>query len=149
MNELVERACVDAATRSDCSKVGFGAVALDEAGRILSVGWNHIPEGRADCAGDCVGGIRSGVESGTKLERCHAVHAEQHAVIRAKGAVHAVAVIGILPDGSRFDNGGGFYCTMCARIMAAAGVKVVWIWSDRWIKLTMDEAWNQSYSMLA
>lgn len=140
--------CADAASRADCSKVRFGAVALDEAGGVLGAGWNHIPDGAASCSTDCVGGIRKGVRSGTMLERCYAIHAEQHALLNAGGTAHRVVVLGFLPDGSRFDNGGGFYCTLCARIMRAAGVQVVTVWAGgAWRDVSIEAAWEQSYGL--
>jgi deoxycytidylate deaminase len=142
------------APRSDCDKIRFGAAALDELGEVMTngfaVGWNHNSS-RAEgwsCAEHCVGGIRRGVKSGTCVERCYAIHAEQHALLRAGGRAYEIAVAGLLPDGSLFDNGGGFYCTVCARIMAAAGVQTVSIWSSgQRVRLTMADAWNQSYSI--
>ena len=142
---LLERARL-----SDCDKIKFGAVALDEQGAELASGWNHNPH-RSPlwvCATDCAGGIRRGVRSGTCVERCHAIHAEQHALLWAGRDVYEVAVAGILPDGSLFDNGGGFYCTVCARLMVVAGVQYVSIWSKgERVRLTMAEAWEQSYSI--
>jgi deoxycytidylate deaminase len=138
------------AHNSDCDKIKFGAAALDQSGAVLAVGWNHNPH-RAygwSCAKHCVGGIRQGVKSGTCVERCYAVHAEQHALLNTGGSAHEIAVAGLLPDGSLFDNGGGFYCTVCARLMAAAGVKVVSIWNQgQRTRLTMVEAWEQSYGI--
>ncbi len=135
-----------------CSKIKFAAAAMDDLGAILALGCNHNPrpsEGWS-CATDCVGGIRKGVRSGTCVERCFSVHAEQDALLNAAGcgAVHEIAVAGVLPDGSLFDNGGGFYCTVCARIMAAAGVEYVTIWTGVQPKrLTIQQAWDDSYRL--
>lgn len=137
---------------SDCSKIKFGAAALDDLGAILGLGCNHNPlvsEGWS-CGADCVGGIRKGVRSGTCVERCYSVHAEQDALINAAGhgVVREIAVAGLLPDGSLFDNGGGFYCTVCARLMAAAGVEYVTIWTGGQPKrLTIQQAWDDSYRL--
>ena len=147
----IERILTEAALQSDCSKIRFGAAAIGKGGSILAVGWNHNPLPAEDysCAAHCVGGIRAGVKSGTCVERCYAVHAEQHAILGAKGGFpHRVAVLGLLPDGSLFDNGGGFYCTVCARLMAAAGVQEVTIWTlGKPQTITIQEAWDQSYAV--
>lgn len=139
------RLCLAAARRSDCSRVRFGALAI-QRGVVAGAGWNHNPMGEPDCAAHCAGGIRRGVRSGTMIERCYAIHAEQHAILNANGWADEIVVLGLLPTGNWFDNGGGFYCTMCARIMRAAGVGTVHIWTaDGWRSLTIEEAWRQSY----
>lgn len=138
------------ASLSDCAKIKFGAAALTQDGRELGLGCNHnpLPAEGWSCGRDCVGGIRLNVRSGTCVERCYAIHAEQAALLSAGGRVHEIAVAGVLPDGALFDNGGGFYCTVCARLMAAAGVEVVSIWSQgQRRRLTMAQAWEQSYSI--
>lgn len=138
------------ARKSDCDKIKFGAAAFSQGGALLGTGRNHNPHPFADysCGRDCVGQLRSGVRSGTCVERCYAIHAEQAALLAAGGKAFRVAVAGLLPDGRLFDNGGGFYCTVCARLMASAGVEVVTIWSGGAPRdLTMAEAWAQSYSI--
>jgi deoxycytidylate deaminase len=157
------------ANYSHCDKVKFGAAALDGDGNVFAYGWNHnpctpaAPNACADpvrdfsCSRDCVGGIRRDVRSGTCVERCFAVHAEQHAILSAKSVaaltgpkpIYEIAVAGRMPDGSLFDNSGGFYCTVCARIMLTAGVQRVSIW-DKGVRrrLTIRDVWDQSYGML-
>jgi len=135
---------------SDCAKLRFGAAAFDTAGEILALGHNHnpLPTEGYSCAVHCAGGIRKGVRSGTRVELCYAIHAEQHALLRAGGSAHEIAVAGILPDRSVFDNGGGFYCTVCARLMAAAGVQFVSVWSKgERVRFTIAEAVEQSYRL--
>ena len=148
-DELLER-LLHEARKSDCAKLKFGAAALQN-GRICGLGFNHNPLSDPSwlCATDCVGGIRAGVKSGTCVERCFAVHAEQHALLHAFGSPDEIAVAGLLPDGALFDNGGGFYCTVCARFMVAAGISVVSIWSGgKRKRLSIHEAWAQSYGLL-
>jgi dCMP deaminase len=138
------------AQRSDCAKLKFGAAAIDAEGTVRVTGYNHHPHPPAGytCAERCAGGIRKGVKSGTCVERCYAIHAEQHALLRGGLGVVEIAVAGLLPDGSLFDNGGGFYCTVCARLMLTAGVQRVSIWSNGERKvLSIHEAWDQSYSI--
>ena len=139
------------ARRSNCDKIRFGAAVLNRSDEILALGHNHNPAsiGGWSCATQCVGDIRKGVKSGTCVERCFSIHAEQHALIQVSpDLAYEVAVAGLLPDGSLFDNGGGFYCTVCVRIMRAAGVRFVTIWSKgESRRLTIAEAWDQSYSI--
>ena len=150
----IERILTEAALQSDCSKIRFGAALIAENEFILSTGWNHNPRASKgySCAAHCVGGIRAGVKSGTCVERCYAVHAEQDALVNSDRSFryppYRVAVLGLLPDGSLFDNGGGFYCTVCARLMAAAGVREVTIWTlGKPHTITIQEAWDQSYAV--
>lgn len=147
--ELLERVKI-LAEKSDCSKIRFGALALTVSGDIIGEGWNHNPNPFPNytCSEFCVGGIRKGVRSGTCVERCYAIHAEQHALITATEKPHEILVAGWLPDGSLFDNGGGFYCTVCARFMVASGVRVVSVWSRGVRKqITIGECWNDSYKI--
>jgi len=147
--ELLER-IKGLALKSDCSKIRFGALALTIDGRIVGEGWNHNPNPFLNytCSEFCVGGIRKGVRSGTCVERCYAVHAEQHALIKAIEKPHEILVAGWLPDNSLFDNGGGFYCTVCSRFMIASGVQIVSVWSKGFRKqLTINECWNDSYKI--
>lgn len=150
-DQLLER-LLDNARRSDCDKIKFGAVAIRGGpnGDWVADGWNHNPKAMPgwSCAAACAGGIRQGVRSGTCVERCYAIHAEQHALLNAPGPVDEIAVAGLLPDGALFDNGGGFYCTVCARLMVAAGVQYVSIWSHgERRRIGVTEAWDQSYSV--
>lgn len=161
--ELLEL-LLDEARKSDCAKIKFGAAALTWDGTVRGYGYNHnpLPGDGWLCAERCAGGIRKGVKSGTCVELCYAVHAEQHALLTGAGiyemrdphgddgqfSVNEIAVAGLLPDGSLFDNGGGFYCTVCARLMAAAGIQYVSIWTKGERKrLTIQEAWDQSYGI--
>lgn len=162
--ELLE-ALLHEARKSDCDKIKFGAAALTWDGKVRGCGFNHNPRVQEDwsCAERCAGGIRKGVKSGTCVELCYSVHAEQHALLAGYGLyeifdiqlpegalfpVNEIAVAGLLPDGSLFDNGGGFYCTVCARFMAAAGIQFVSIWTKGQRKrLTIQEAWDQSYGI--
>lgn len=135
---------------SDCAKLQFGAAALNAAGEILALGHNHnpLPTLGYSCATHCAGGIRQGVKSGTRVELCYAIHAEQHALLGAGGSAYEIAVAGLLPGNLLFDNGGGFYCTVCARLMAAGGVEFVTVFSKACpVRLTIAEAVSQSYRL--
>jgi deoxycytidylate deaminase len=142
-----------AAKNSNCDKIKYGAVLLDHKGDPLSWGYNHNPyktEGWS-CKEHCLGGIRKGVESGRQVERCYAVHAEQHALhnLQQKYQGYEMAVAGWLPDGSLYDNSGGFYCTVCVRLMVLYGVQWISIWAEgERARAPIKEAWENSYFLL-
>jgi dCMP deaminase len=101
------------AGRSTCLRRATGAVLVKDK-RILSTGYNGVPQGLSHC--DQVGCIREqrGVPSGSNHELCRGIHAEQNAVIQA--AKHGIAM-----------NGSTAYCThqpcvLCAKILLNAGV---------------------------
>jgi len=107
-----------AAERGTCRRHSVGAVLVKNK-MILSTGYNGAPRGAKDCLElDCLRD-KLGIKSGERSEICRAVHAEQNAVIQAaKNGVDTEESI--------------MYCThspcnICAKIMANAGVKEVYI----------------------
>ncbi len=152
----------DEALRSNCDKIGYGAIILDQWGCIVSTGFNHSPVtwgdqfgGRFSCSKHCAGGIRKGVLSGTCLERCYAVHAEQAAIVSLKRSSQmgtlTMVVAGWLDEKTRlFDNSHGFYCTFCARLTIEAGIKNVVLFDGEGnpIVKTALECWTESYQQL-
>ena len=164
--------CYDIARGSTCSKARFGSVIVSNTwlldGTIASPprevivgrGTNHSPNPACeDCASLCAGKLRLGVKSGTRIELCYAVHAEQWALLeagpKANGAV--IFVTGFdgkweknlkkdptLPEGH---PNRGFYCSMCARLMWAAGIKHVVCDSvlGSPVIYTVEDVWNSSY----
>ena len=146
------------AGKSNCDKLRFGAVVLSKSGLVLGTGFNHNPMASKEwsCEIECVGKLRKGVRSGTCVERCFSVHAEQSALLSCipseRGftsliAPYEIAVAGWWPSGEAFDNQkGGFYCSVCARIMAEAGIQYVRIWrGGKGKRVTIEEAWRTSY----
>ena len=141
--------CTAAATQSNCDKIKYGAVAIDDAGTIVGVGYNHnpMPSPGWTCTENCVGGIRSGVKSGTNIERCFAVHAEIHAVLNSYRDAYEIVLVGIDPLGTPRYSYLGFYCTMCVRVMKTAGIKYVTVFVDgNPVRKTMQEAWDEAYA---
>ena len=66
--------------RSTCARRRVGAVLIDQRGIILSLGYNGVPQGFPHCnEGHPCQGI--GAKSGTKLDECHAIHAEMNALL--------------------------------------------------------------------
>lgn len=103
------------ASFSLCQRRGVGCILVDVNMRVLSTGYNKTPCCDASCPG-------VGHPSGTALDLCRAVHAEQLALVRCRNwkKLHA-AFISITP------------CLVCARMLAAAGVKQVFarnLWSN-------------------
>jgi len=144
------RECKHLSIKSNCDKIRFGAIVTDSMGQAIGWGYNHNPiaDEEWECAKECAGSIRLGVRGGTCVERCYSIHAEQHALLDSGGKGKTMWVAGWMPDGTPFDNGGGFYCTVCARLMMVAGIEYVMIRSnDEWKLLTMQEAWDDSYRL--
>lgn len=158
-----DRACLDACYRlalsSPCVKARVGALVVAD-NTVLGYGYNHSPNpGCDDCASLCAGGIRAGIKSGTRLELCHAVHAEQWAIHgagpAAKGATLYVASFDAewnkrlkdasLPLGHILH---GFYCSMCARACWMAGIaRVVTDGVDGIVEFTLEDIWKTSYGV--
>jgi deoxycytidylate deaminase len=150
--------CYTLAKTSPCVKARVGAVVATD--QIVGVGVNHSPNpGCDDCANLCAGGIRQGVKSGTRLELCHAVHAEQWAIheagMNARGATLYVASFdenwnkrlkdSSLPLGHPMH---GFYCSMCARAVWMAGItRIVTDGVNGIVEFTPEQIWETSYGV--
>ena len=153
------KTCYQLADLSPCVKAKYGCVIVDPEGIIVGRGWNRSPNPSfSDCKNLCAGGIRKGVASGTCIEACYAVHAEQWALLqagdRAKGAT--LFVTGYGSDGERrlddpFSENvamRGFYCSMCARLIWAAGIKEVICDSvNGLITYSLDDIWRDAYAV--
>jgi Cytidine and deoxycytidylate deaminase zinc-binding region len=143
-----------------CVKAKVGAQVRCPRGLLFGQGYNHSPNPDCnDCANLCAGDIRKGVKSGTRLELCHAVHAEQWAIHqageRAKGAILYVASLdengkprlkdSSLPLGHPMH---GFYCSMCARACWMAGISlIITDGVNGIVKFTPEEIWKTSYGV--
>lgn len=98
------------ATRADCTRRQVGAVLLDTHNRVVSTGYNGYPSGSKGClAGGCPRGQLTYEElpAYTEYSNCHALHAEENAVLYAD------------PDRRR---GGTMYitdkpCNNCTRLL--------------------------------
>lgn len=94
------------AERSTCLRRHVGCVLLDKQGRVLSTGYNGVARGQAHCnqptgfsvnpPADVFGHACPGAKavSGTNLDGCHAIHAEQNALLQCKDidAIHSCYV---------------------------------------------------------
>jgi dCMP deaminase len=86
------------AKRASCLRRAVGCVLLDSDGFILSTGYNGVAAGQPHCNrqaqdtwpdGDPLGPVQypsacpgAFAQSGTNLDGCHAIHAEQNALLR-------------------------------------------------------------------
>lgn len=72
------------ATRGTCGRRKVGAILLDGRGHVLSTGYNGPAAGLPHCGVEkeddrCPG---LGLPSGSGLDLCHAIHAEQNALLQ-------------------------------------------------------------------
>jgi deoxycytidylate deaminase len=156
--------CYALAKNSTCVKAKVGAQVRgpygDMSDHLLGQGFNQSPNPEfADCGKLCAGGIRCGIKSGTRAELCYAVHAEQYALLQAgslaKGATIYVASYddkgekrlknAELPLGHPMH---GFYCSVCARLIWAAGIaRVVTDGVKGPVVLSLNDIWKTSYGV--
>lgn len=94
------------AKRGTCIRRQVGCVLVDKRGRVLSMGYNGVPSGRAHCTDIACPG--AGRPSGTGLSDCEAIHAEQNAVaLLDKPAELHTAYVTVTP------------CTECVKLLLA------------------------------
>ena len=68
------------ATRSTCVRRNVGCVLVDKRRRVLATGYNGVARNVPHCIDvNCAGASSA---SGTDLDKCHAIHAEQNAIIQ-------------------------------------------------------------------
>ena len=127
--EIMEK-CFEIAKKTDCRRMGFGAIIVNEKYNIISKGVNHIADKSLEylCNPECIRN-KENIQSRTRLEVCATVHAEQAAIINAykKGYNNLSNTIlfvgGIFPDGRKYiKNEKSFTCSFCSRIIAEAGI---------------------------
>lgn len=106
----------DVAERSTCVRRKVGAV-VTHNNILVSSGYNGSPHGMEHCSDKPTLCIRDamGIPSGKQLDLCRAVHAEQNAIIQAKGL-------------GRDMEGGTIYvttfpCITCAKLIIQSGIK--------------------------
>ena len=153
-------ACYELSKKSTCAKAKFGSIVLNGASTIVGQGWNHSPNpAYSDCEHLCAGGIRAGIPSGTRVELCHAGHAEGWAIteagVLAKGGI--IFVAGTDKAGDKFlqdrslpvgNPRAGFYCTLCIRHIWMAGINGIWVDSVNGPSYqSLPQAWATSYGV--
>lgn len=114
------------AERSKCSRRKVGCVLLDSNNRIIGNGYNGPPRGAVHCTETrCPG---SGFGSGKSLDKCHAIHAEQNALMDCSDILQIQAV----------------YCTTkpcihCMKMIVNTSAKEVYYLED----YPTDETWDE------
>jgi dCMP deaminase len=109
--------------RSLCVRAQYGAVIVSSDNRVLSVGYNGVPAGCAS-NGTCDNWCERAVAAKNIGEHavdpnyldCHAVHAEQNAILRAPN-------LWLERSPTLYVN--GVTCHRCALIIANSGIKTV------------------------
>lgn len=81
VDQLYMEIAFKVAQRSTCARRAVGCVLVDAHDRILSFGYNGVASGMEHCnEGFHCPGV--GAASGTHLDDCHAIHAEQNAILQ-------------------------------------------------------------------
>jgi len=112
--------------RSTCLRRQYGAVIVKDK-RIISTGYNGSPVGEENCCdkGYCEREEKN-IPAGERYELCHAVHAEQNAIINANPIDMYGATIYIVgtnvKDGS---EASGKPCLLCSRMIKNAKIAYV------------------------
>jgi len=98
------------------SKRKFGCIIVSPNNQIIAAGFNSVVIG-ADCLEKGCMRDRLGIESGTQIEKCNAIHAEQHAlsVLAMEGSSAREATVYITAEP----------CEVCSKLLVANGVSRV------------------------
>jgi dCMP deaminase len=106
----------EVATRATCPRRKVAAIIVDERNRILSTGYNGVPQGMPHCTDTPCPGVEdiSGDSS-----RCYAVHAEANALLNCLDLTRASAI----------------YCTTlpcfeCSKLIANTPIRKVYYQQD-------------------
>lgn len=125
------------ARKSGCRKSQRGAVIADEVGNIVGRGYN-MPT----ICGKCC--MRQDIRDNGQAERCAAIHAEQMAVLDAfsrRESLRGLTLYHIKVQDGQMIPSGHPSCTVCSRIIAFTGVKVV-LWHREGYALYQPEEFN-------
>ena len=110
---------VAVSARADCRRARHGAVIVKDH-RIVSTGYDGSPPGGPSClAGECPRGLLTGLAQHTVGSHddsdCVALHAEANAIAYANRSDTEGATLYVT----------GQPCAMCAKLVAAAGIRRV------------------------
>ena len=119
--------------RSTCIRRNFGAIIVKND-EIISTGYNGAPRGRKNCTdlGYCMR-EKMNVPRGERYELCRSVHAEQNAIISAsrKDMIDSdLYLVGIDYNTKEYVSDAR-PCAMCKRVIINAGIKKIYIRSDK------------------
>lgn len=100
------------AWRGTCARRKVGCVLVDISGDVLSTGYNGVARGLTHCIDTPCGGQT--YSSGEGLEQCHAIHAEQNALMQCRDvqAIH-ICYLTISP------------CLHCVKMLMNTGCKKI------------------------
>ena len=116
--------------RSTCIRRNFGAIIVKND-EIISTGYNGAPRGRKNCC-DLKSCLREELQvpRGERYELCRSVHAEQNAILNARGKS--------LEGCSIYVN--LFPCHDCARNIIQSGIKKVYYIDDKYAETDSTKA---------
>ena len=82
-DEWAMRLAETTALRATCLRRSVGCILLNDKGHVLATVYNGVPAGMLHCneGHPCEGATSP---SGTNLDACHAIHAEQNALLQCK-----------------------------------------------------------------
>jgi len=120
---------------NECAKVRRGALIIDSEGNVISMGTiRNCPEAYEKCFN-------------TKNYDCHSLHAEAHAISRARSIPSGSQIIHL-----KFDKEGEpvastrSFCPSCIKLMHEQGIESLWLLhSDGWTQYLVEEAYNSLY----
>ena len=105
------------AARSTCLRRAVGCVLLDARSHVLATGFNGVAAGAPHCneGHPCPG---AAAPSGTQLDGCHAVHAEQNALLQCADVQRIAAAYTTTAP-----------CMTCMKLLLNTGCRVIF-WRD-------------------
>lgn len=120
------------ALRSTCPRRSVGCVLADRFGKVLATGYNGVPTGMEHCkenGGTCPACLS---ESGKDLDGCHAVHAEQNALMQCSEVRDIYACYVTTSP-----------CMTCVKMLMNTGCRVIWYDEPYPNSLAAGELWLQ------
>lgn len=116
-NPRMVQVAIDRSLESPC-RSKRGVVIFRENLRIGS-GFNHKPDGSCEGSAECKATCRR-----------EAVHAEQHALLRAGLHAQGCEALHVKTVNGQLVASGGPSCAQCSKLLLAAGVTAVWLYHD-------------------
>lgn len=142
------------ARRSTCLRRQVGAILLDRQFRVLSTGYNGVASGMPHCNEPSVivsedkdgryAGLASvsyphacegaGAQSGTHLDLCHAIHAEQNALLQCRDVDRIHTCVTTTSP-----------CLTCVKLLMNTGCQEI-IFFECYAQTDAEALWRQSSS---
>lgn len=143
--------------RSTCLRRVFGAIIVKHD-EIIATGYNGAPRGRINCcdSGYCIR-EKLKVPRGQRYELCRSVHAEANAIISAsrQKLIDSSLYLACHDANTGMLDGNVEPCSMCKKLIINAGIKNVFIRTDKnnykemlvsdWIENDQSMTDNQGY----